>query len=83
YYTKLFFRTQMIFILMVSTTTRTIVYFLHKAFSTNLLIMALILLPALFAGILTGSKVTKKVNESLFNRIVASVLIIIGIKLII
>jgi len=83
YYTKEVFRYQMIFILLYSTIARSAVYVINSEFTPTMLILMGIMLPALFAGMLTGTKITKKINEILFNRIVAVMLVFVGIKLII
>jgi len=82
YYTKDIFRSQMIFILLYSTIARSAVYIINKDFTQNMIVMMVLLLPALFAGMLTGSRTTKKVNELIFNRIVAVMLTVVGLKLI-
>ena len=76
------FRATLIAIFFVDVVWRNILYVSSGVTSLETLKFALFLLPALIIGIFLGSKIHLKINEVLFKRIVAVILLITGIVLI-
>lgn len=76
------FRATITAIFFVDVIWRNILYTLNGVATLESLKFALYLLPALTIGILLGSKLQVNINEALFKRIVAIILLITGILLI-
>ena len=76
------FRATITAIFFVDVIWRNILYVSNGVTSLDTLKFALFLLPALIIGIFLGSKIHLKINEVLFRRIVAVILLITGIVLI-
>jgi hypothetical protein len=80
---KKIFRSTILFYLLVVNTWQLITYIYSGLITTNVLILSLYLAPAFIIGSLLGSLIHIKINDSLFNKVIALVLLITGITIII
>lgn len=82
YFSKDFFRTQLIAIFLIENIVRLLIYFeggLLEFQETNFLIACM---PALLIGLWVGHKFHLRISELYFNRIVSAILILVSVKIV-
>ena len=80
-YAKTFFRSQLIAIFLIGSAWRFFLYQLTSIPIKFSFFQLLLLIPPLILGLLLGSKVHVNVSEKTFNRAIALIIVVAGIKL--
>lgn len=75
------FRASIVLIFLVDGGLRIIGYALSGLYTTNVILMLLILLPVLILAMLVGNHLHIKLNQLYFNRLISSLLLISGVML--